>query len=87
MNDPAVKSVAGALFKPDGSGPFPAVIYMSGCRGLNAYMELQKKLISHLTSMGVARLVLDLFTPRDEMEGVCTKIDATTFSKQESRRK
>jgi dienelactone hydrolase len=85
VNDPAVKSVAGALFKPDGSGPFPAVIYMSGCRGLNAYMELQKKLISHLTSMGVATLVVDPFTPRDEMEGVCTKIDATTFSKLGSR--
>ncbi|MGO9389969.1 hypothetical protein [Rhodoblastus sp.] len=26
VDDPAVKSIAGALFKPEGAGPFPIVI-------------------------------------------------------------
>ena len=34
VDDPATKAIAGALFKPDGAGPFPAVVYMSGCEGL-----------------------------------------------------
>ena len=34
VDDPATKNIAGALFKPAGAGPFPAVVYMSGCAGL-----------------------------------------------------
>ena len=34
VDDP-IKNIAGALFKPGGAGPFPAVVYMSGCGGLN----------------------------------------------------
>ena len=29
VNDPSVKEIAGALFKPQGAGPFPAVVYMT----------------------------------------------------------
>jgi len=87
VNDPAVKSIAGALFKPVGAGPFPAVVYSSGCAGLNppVDMALQKKVIEHLLSKGVATLVVDPFTPRHEMEGVCTKIDERTFAQFASR--
>jgi dienelactone hydrolase len=28
VNDPAIKAIGGALFKPAGAGPFPGVIYM-----------------------------------------------------------
>ena len=31
--DPNVKAIAGALFKPEGAGPFPSVVFMSGCGG------------------------------------------------------
>jgi len=30
VNDPATKAIAGALFKPPGAGPFPAVVYVAG---------------------------------------------------------
>ena len=36
VDDPDVKAIAGALFKPAGAGPFPAVVYMSGAAGLSA---------------------------------------------------
>jgi dienelactone hydrolase len=45
VDDPATKNIAGALFKPTGAGPFPALVYMSGCGGLNnnpAEMSLEK---------------------------------------------
>jgi hypothetical protein len=31
VNDPTIKAIAGSLFKPEGAGPFPGVVYMSGC--------------------------------------------------------
>jgi hypothetical protein len=34
VNDPTTKEIAGALFRPPGAEPFPAVIYMVGCGGL-----------------------------------------------------
>ena len=34
VDDLSVKAIAGALFKPAGAGPFPAVVYRSGCGGL-----------------------------------------------------
>ena len=81
VSDPAVESIAGALFKPSGAGPFPAVIYMSGCAGLGTRGEraLQKTVIVHLLSKGVATLIVDPFTPRNEMAGVCIKVNPTTF--------
>ena len=36
VNDPAIKAISGALFKPAGAGPFWAVVYMSGCSGIDA---------------------------------------------------
>src|SRR5215475_9356422 len=35
VNDPAIKAISGALFKPAGAGPFPAVVYLIGCAGLD----------------------------------------------------
>ena len=35
VNDPAIKAISGALFKPAGAGPFPAVVYIIGCAGID----------------------------------------------------
>src|SRR6185437_15147300 len=50
VDDPTTKTIAGALFKPSGAGPFPAVVYMSGCYGLNSPSELalERSVIDHL---------------------------------------
>jgi dienelactone hydrolase len=77
VSDPTIKSISGALFKPAGSGPFPAVVYMSGCGGIDnpADRAQQKSVIDHYLSKGVATLVVDPFTPRNEPQGVCANLD------------
>jgi dienelactone hydrolase len=77
VDDPTTKNIAGALFKPAGAGPFPAVVYMSGCYGLNSPSELalERSVIDHLLAKGVATLVVDPFTPRNEPEGVCAQLN------------
>jgi len=81
VDDPATKAIAGALFKPAGPGPFPAVVYMSGCAGLTYPSELvlERTAIDHLLAKGVATLIVDPFTPRNEPEGVCASINKDTF--------
>jgi len=74
VDDPPIKAVAGALFKPEGAGPFPAVIYMSDCDGVGVpwALSLQENLVHHLLSRGVAILILDSFTPRRNEKGDVT---------------
>src|SRR5580704_16700294 len=73
VGDPNIKAIAGALFKPEGAGPFPGVVFMSGCAGLSPPpdMAMQKTVIDHLLAKGVAVLMVDPFTPRNEPEGIC----------------
>jgi dienelactone hydrolase len=72
VDDSSTKAIAGALFKPEGAGPFPAVVYMSTCDGLSPAVE--KAVIDHLRARGVATLIVDPFTPRDEF-GICDKLN------------
>jgi dienelactone hydrolase len=70
VGDPTTKAIAGALFKPTGTGPFPAVVYIGGCNGVPP-MGGAKATIDHLLSKGVATLIVDPFTPRNETQGIC----------------
>src|SRR5271155_2097885 len=81
VDDPTTKNIAGALFKPGGAGPFPAVVYMSGCSGLDNSPEfaLERTVVDHLLAKGVAVLIVDPFTPRNEPHGVCKELNAQTF--------
>jgi dienelactone hydrolase len=76
VNDPAIKAISGALFKPTGAGPFPAVVYMIGCGGIDPppVRTQQKVAIDHLLGNGVAILIVDSFTPRNEPNGVCANL-------------
>jgi dienelactone hydrolase len=87
VDDPTTKNIAGALFKPEGAGPFPGVVYMSGCAGLNPPEEIamQKTVIDHLLAKGVAVLLVDPFTPRNEPEGICANLNGDTFQKYATR--
>jgi dienelactone hydrolase len=86
IDDPDVKAIAGALFKPAGSGPFPAVIYMGGCGGLVGAGEigLQKVLIDHMSAKGVATLIVDPLMPRGEFS-ICYELSDDTLVKYASR--
>src|SRR5579859_777528 len=61
VDDPATKAIAGALFKPTGTGPFPAVVYVSGCNGVFP-TGITKATTERLLSKGVATLIIDPFT-------------------------
>ncbi len=76
VDDPNVKAIAGALFKPEGAGPFPLVIYMSGCAGIDIPPDraMQRLLIDQLRYEGIATLIVDPFTVRHEDQGVCDKV-------------
>jgi dienelactone hydrolase len=86
VEDPATKAIAGALFKPTGTGPFPAVIYMAACKGVNLETYLQGVLRDRLLAKGVALLIVDSFWPRQEWLGVCEKSQADrSYSAREAR--
>jgi dienelactone hydrolase len=64
-----IANLAGRLKKPDGSGPFPAVVLLHGCGGMqpgrdNAWAE-------RLSGWGYATLQVDSFRPRG-LSSVCT---------------
>jgi hypothetical protein len=83
VDDPNIKTIAGALFKP----AFPGVVFMTGCGGLNPPEEIamQKTVIDHLLAKGVATLLVDPFTPRYEPEGICANLNGDTFLKYATR--
>lgn len=76
VNDPAVKEIAGALFKPQGTGPFPLVVYMPPCGGPNFPLEFQQEKfwIERLTAKNVAVLIVDPLMPRGLDKGICDKL-------------
>ncbi len=76
VDDPMTKVVSGALFKPEGAGPFPAVIYMSDCSpiGSPGFTDLEKSVIEHYRSKGFATLIVNSFTPRHMASGVCDRL-------------
>lgn len=81
VNDPAIKAISGALFRPAGAGPFPAVVYMIGCGGIDPPpLRAQQKIsVDHMLAKGVAVLIVDSFTPRDEPKGVCANLNKENF--------
>ena len=82
VTDPDVKTIAGALFKPEGAGPFPAIIYMNGCGALDYPPDraTQQKVIEHSLPKGFATLIVDPFSARGETKGICDKVNQNTFS-------
>jgi dienelactone hydrolase len=67
----------GYLFRPDGPGPRPAVVFMHGCGGLfsrttNAVVSRETAWRQQLVDKGFAVLMVDGFTPRDTVE-MCSR--------------
>jgi dienelactone hydrolase len=87
VKDPEIKAISGALFKPAGAGPFPAVVYMIGCGGIDSppIRAQQKTAIDHMLAKGMAILIVDSFTPRNEPKGVCANLDREKASQYFTR--
>ena len=79
VDDPKTKAIAGALFAPNGPGPFPAVIVLSGCAGVDADAGVVRRLNADYMSKGIVTLVIDSLTPRGLTE-VCSSTKLLTDS-------
>jgi dienelactone hydrolase len=65
--------LAGILTTPKGNGPFPAVVMLCGCAGLNNRDDkiLQQSWAGHFADWGYVSLQVDSFGPRGYKDGVC----------------
>jgi dienelactone hydrolase len=59
---PGPDTVSGYLSKPDGDGPFPAVIYLHSCAGLSA--SNRDRISKLMTGWGYVSLAVDSFATR-----------------------
>ena len=55
--------LSGVLYRPDGEGPFPALVLLHGCAGISA---LHHWWAATLRTWGYVALVVDSFSPRGE---------------------
>lgn len=61
--------VRGQLYRPEGPGPFPAMVLLHGCAGVE---PLQARWAKWLNERGYVALVVDSWTPRGIVEN-CSK--------------
>lgn len=65
LANPLTRTAWGQLFKPDGEGPFPAVILMHGSEGVSGHnFDQYADYARRLAKQGYVAWVLDSFTPR-----------------------
>jgi dienelactone hydrolase len=69
----------GLLFRPEGSGPFPAVALLHGCDGVQAFQE---RWADDLASWGYVALLVDSHGPR-EIGDDCARWPPTAGSRSE----
>jgi dienelactone hydrolase len=69
-------TLTGKLTKPQGDGPFPAVVLMHGCAGINKAIDTWA---DRLASWGYVAIEVDSLAPRGEKE-ICSKIMAIPFN-------
>ncbi|MGJ4931201.1 dienelactone hydrolase family protein [Bradyrhizobium sp. HKCCYLS2038] len=55
-------TIEGYLSKPDGVGPFPAIVYLHGCNGLS--QSTRARIADLMTGWGYVSLAVDSFTSR-----------------------
>ena len=68
--------IQGDLAKPDGAGPFPAVIVLHGCAGMHD--TTKQKLVDELVGWGYVVLLVDSFATRG-IDHACTSGAFATF--------
>jgi dienelactone hydrolase len=84
-------TLIGWLFKPGGSGPYPAVVMMPGCLGAYSFGDPAKGINSvyrewgnRLANAGYIALLVDSFTPRKASQNQCGS-DTTGVSEVNDR--
>jgi dienelactone hydrolase len=69
-------TVSGYLTRPDGDGPFPAVILLHGCSGLPGALRRLGEWAEWYRARGWASIILDSFGPRS-IAAVCNTNEVT----------
>ena len=68
--------IQGYLARPDGAGPFPAVVGLHGCAGMHD--TTKQRLADELVARGYVLLLVDSYATRD-IDHACTSTAFTTF--------
>ena len=69
-------SIDGYLSKPDGGGPFPAIVFLHGCSGLT--LTTRERIADRMTGWGYVTLSVDSFASR----GIAQACDQPTPYRQ-----
>ena len=69
--------IQGDLAKPDGAGPFPAVIGLHGCAGMHD--TTKQRLADELVARGYVVLLVDSYATRHGTDHACTSSAFATF--------
>jgi dienelactone hydrolase len=69
--------IQGFLAKPDGAGPFPAVIVLHGCAGMHD--TTKQKLVDELVAWGYVVLLVDSYATRRGIDHACTSSALAMF--------
>ena len=69
--------IQGDLARPDGAGPFPAVVGLHGCAGMHA--ATKQKLADELVARGYVVLLVDSYASRHGIDHACTSSAFATF--------
>ena len=67
-------SLTGILTKPEGKRPFPAIVFLHGCSGLQHSTSRSETWSKRLVDWGYVTLQVDSFGPRD-MSNICTDMN------------
>jgi dienelactone hydrolase len=67
----AADRIEGYLSKPDGAGPFAAIVYLHGCAGLSE--NVRRNVAQLMTGWGYVSLAVDSFAPRG-IKDQCTHL-------------
>lgn len=81
LSGPAIasESLQGYLARPDGAGPFPAVVALHGCAGMHD--TTKQRLADDLVAWGYVVLLVDSFATR-RIDHACTSAAFATFVKR-----
>jgi dienelactone hydrolase len=69
--------IQGDLAKPDGAGPYPAVIGLHGCAGMHD--TTKQRLADELVARGYVVLLVDSYATRHGIDHACTSSAFATF--------
>jgi dienelactone hydrolase len=72
--------IRGDLAKPDGAGPFPAVVGLHGCAGMHE--ATKQRLADELVSAGYVVLLVDSYATRRGTDQACISTGFATFMRR-----